>query len=157
MFYLFLFQIFSSQEIKSKFSIEACISSALPFGPEHCFLKLLRGSECVQSIGFYQNGGGSIQEEDPHKIEHRRTVCKEAKAFFNDEQTAMQKWAEVAVRYDQCKGNYHHMMQNCCTVALEALLDINASKTSEEHIRSANYSIGTQHIQRNRSGGWVKN
>ena len=141
-----MLQVFSSQRPQPKFFIEACISSALPFGPEYCFLKLLRDKECVKSIGFYQNGGGSVQEEDPHKMEHRRTVCKEAKAFFYDEQIAMQKWSEVVDRYDQCSGTYKYRKKNCCTVALQALLDIDGSSTSEEHIRSANYGVGTSHV-----------
>lgn len=90
MFYLFLFQIFSFQEQNCRFSIEACVSSALPVGPEHCFLKFLRCGEYDKSIGFYQNGG--------------------------------------------------------CTVALQALRDINASKASEQHIRSANHGVGTSNI-----------
>ena len=145
MFYLFLFQIFSFQEQNCRFSIEACVSSALPVGPEHCFLKFLRCGEYNKSIGFYQNGGGSIQEEDPHRIEHRRTICREAMVFF-DEQIAMKKWAQVVDCYDKCEGTYSYMNRNCCTVALQALRDINASKASEQHIRSANHGVGTSNI-----------
>jgi hypothetical protein len=146
LFYFFLFQIFSSQEKKTKFSIESCRSSALPIGPEHCFLKFLRDNEYVQSIGFYQNGGGSVQEEDPHKIEHKRTFCRQA-MVFDDEQNAMQKWSEVVAIYEQCKGRYHYTQKNCCTVALEALLGISASESSQEHVKSANHGIGTGHTK----------